>query len=288
MAAQDTSQLKERIVSIIKLKGPSLPVHIAKGINQSMLFTSAFLSELLSEKKLKISKMRVGSSPIYLIQGQEEGIENFSNHLKSKEKDAFILLKEKSFLKDVDQEPAIRVALRAIKDFAIPFKKQDEIYWRYISVSEADFPEPKGVPQNNQGRIVEGKKDLNIFDDSEKKEIKKTVKKKIAKKKSPQKVNEKFFNTVKEYLAERQIEILDIVGFSKVDLILRVKVSGRERLLVAYNKKSLREADVIKAHKKAKELDLKYILLSLGEPLKKLGAFIEAVQDLEKIEKIEK
>ncbi len=367
MATQDTTQLKERIVSIIRTKGPSLPVHIAKGIEQSMLFTSAFLSELLSEKKLKTSNLRVGSSPLYLIKGQEQGIENFSNHLRSREKDAFILLKEKSFLKDSDQEPAIRVALRAIKDFAIPFKRNGEGHWRYFTVPENELEpkvevvvgpkedieekknieneeeivevmvEPKedieekkdleiekeiietedieekleglaskGVPQigvrtpnrgenlfetssrpsNNQDEIVGGKKDLNIFDKPEKEKT--IVKKKIIKKKASQKVNEKFFNVVKEYLAKKQIEILDIVGFSKVDLILRVRVSEGERLLIAYNKKSLREVDIVKAYKKAQEFGLKYFLLSFGAPLKKLSTFIDAVQGLEGIERIEK
>jgi len=34
-----------------KRRGPSLPVHIASETGLSMLFASAFLSELLSEKK---------------------------------------------------------------------------------------------------------------------------------------------------------------------------------------------------------------------------------------------
>ena len=128
MPSQDTTELKEKIISIIKTRGPSLPAHISSQIGMSILFTSAFLSELLSEKKLKISDMKVGSSPLYFIPGQENMLENFSSSLKSKEKDAFMLLKDKKFLKDSAQEPAIRVALRAIKDFAIPIQKNNELY----------------------------------------------------------------------------------------------------------------------------------------------------------------
>ena len=83
--------------------------------------------------------MRIGSSPIYFIQGQEQKLENFSEHLKSKEKEAFNLLKQKKFLKDSIQEPAIKVALREIKDFTIPFKKENEIYWKYFTASENEF-----------------------------------------------------------------------------------------------------------------------------------------------------
>ena len=102
----------------------------------SILFTSAFLSELLAEKRIKISNMKVGSSPLHFISGQETRLENFSQHLKSREKDAYELLREKKFLKDSEQEPAIRVALRAIKDFAISFKKNNVIIWRYFTASE--------------------------------------------------------------------------------------------------------------------------------------------------------
>ena len=325
MATQDTTQLKEKIISTIRTRGPSLPVHIAKEINMSMLFASAFLSELISEKKIKTSNLRVGSSPLYLIQGQEERLENFSNYLKSKEKDAFVLIRDKSFLKDSKQEPAIRVALRAIKDFAIPFKKQDEIYWRYFKIPENEFvvqeknetstenkqedkrevlKENEDVKKQDEKKLEEskaeeagqevqeeikesGEDDLQIFDE-EKKVKKKVFRKKTTKKKASSKVNEKFFNSVKGYLSLKEIEILDIVGFSKDDLILKVKEKGEEKILVAYNKKSLREEDLINAYKKSQEFNLKYLLLSFGEPLKKLNNFIEAALSLERIEKIDK
>ena len=116
MATKDTSQLKENILSVLQQRGPSLPVHIAKGTNLSILFASAFLSELLSERKIKISNMRVGNSPIYFIPGQENQLENFALHLNNKEKEAFTLLQNKKILKDGEQHPAIRVALRSIKE----------------------------------------------------------------------------------------------------------------------------------------------------------------------------
>jgi len=112
MSIQNNLNLKEKILSILQKRGPSLPVHIAKEIDLSMLFASAFLSELVSEKKIKISNMKIGNSPIYFLPGQESMLEKFSQYLKSKEKEAFILLKEKKFLKDKNQDPAIRIALR--------------------------------------------------------------------------------------------------------------------------------------------------------------------------------
>jgi len=176
----NTTQIKEKIIEFIRQRGPSLPVYISKAIDNSILFTSAFLSELVSEKKIKISHMRVGSSPIYFLQGQEPQLEKFSDYLKSKEKDAFFLLKEKKFLQDSSQEPAIRVALRDIKDFALPFKKDNEIYWRYFTASESEMFLPAKKVQEKK---PEPKKNLNIFDKPQKskEQEKKLIKKKFRK-----------------------------------------------------------------------------------------------------------
>jgi hypothetical protein len=262
MSEEDALKIKEKIISIFKDKGPCLPVNVAKETGLSILFASAFLSEFISEKKIKISNMKVGSSPLYFIPGQEKMLENFSDYLKSKEKEAFILLKEKKILKDSEQEPAIRVALRAIKDFAIFFNKNGEIYWRYFTVEEAEIKE----------------KEPNIPD----KEIKKTKK---AQKKKTVKEN-KFFNIVKEFLSEKNVELLEILKFSKNELILKIKTNNEEKIAIAYNKKRVNENDIIKANKEASEFNLPYLILSLGEPLKKKNEFMAALKNLSSIEKL--
>jgi len=100
MPTQDTTHIKEKILSIVNQKGPSLPAHIASKTGLSMLFASAFLSELLSEKKIKISNMKVGNSPLYYIPGQESQLENFSHtNLKSKEKECFSIIKRQCSFK---------------------------------------------------------------------------------------------------------------------------------------------------------------------------------------------
>ena len=283
MPQQDTSEIKEKILSTLRQRGPSLPVHIAGETGLSMLFASAFLSELLSGKKIKISNMRVGNSPIYFIQGQEYLLENFSQYIKSKEKEAFLLLKEKKILKDAEQDPAIRVALRSIKDFAIPFKKNEEIFWRYFIVKKEEI-KIKETPKDVKLSATE--KGLGIFNEQEPKKEKHIIKKKKTARKKSSKADEKFFNKVKEFLSKRNIEISDIEGFSKKDLTLKVRVNQEEKVLVAYNKKRVTEQDIIRAHRKAAELGLKYIVLSLGEPAKKISNFIEAIKDLEEMSQI--
>jgi len=319
MPQQDTTEIKEKIKNYLKNNGPSLPIRLAKEINVDTLFASAFLSELISDREIKTSNMKVGNSSLYFLPGQEQKLENFSQYLKSKEKEAFELLKQKKFLKDSEQEPAIRVALRAIKDFAIPFKKQNEIIWRYFSVPESEFQEvtPKKESETSEKiqekiekekqeedftkepekeSIQESKEELNIFDKEDEKqkvqeteELRKKQKPKRKKKRTNQnsKKSEKFFNRVKEYLSEKNIEILDIEGFSKNNLLLRIKDNEKQELLFAYNKKRITEQDIIKANKKASGINLPYKMISLGEPLKKLINLIDAVKNLSGIKKIE-
>lgn len=296
---QDTSRIKERILQVLRMHGPNFPSPIASEIQTSILFTSAFLSELLADKKIKITNMKVGSSPIYYIPGQENQLENFATkYLKSKEKDAFIILNEKRVLKDKEQDPAIRVALRQIKDFAFPIEKDSELYWRYFLTPEEEINNSENKKNSKE---IKEEKPREIFDkETEKIEtektkelssiVKKKPKKKSVVKKSPaKKQDDKFFNIVKEYLSKNNIEISDIIGFNKTDLFLKVKNPGnqKEYLLVAYNKKRIAEKEFIDAYKKASELNLDYTILSPGEPTKKLAGFIDAIKKIKSIEKID-
>ncbi|MCA9487356.1 MAG: hypothetical protein KC516_00130 [Nanoarchaeota archaeon] len=302
----NTREIKNKIINSLKSKGPLLPAYVSKEIGMDMLFTSAFLSELISEKEVYSSHMRVGSSAIYYLEDQKNQLEKYQEHIKGKEKEALQLLKEKSFLEDETQEAPIRVALRQIKDFAIPFEHNDKIIWRYFLISEKDYPHIEiKKEETNLIKEKEEIKEINkIKDDAkekpkenlekskgsekgEQKPSRKFVKKKLAKKTASQKKNEKFFDKVKNFLSEKGMEIIGIEGFSKSDLILTIKKNNEDYLLVAFNKKKISEVDILKAHKKATEEDKKYMIFSLGDLTKKLENFIEAIRNLSNIEKIE-
>lgn len=329
---RNAQEIKEKITRFIRIRGPSLPVHISKEAGLSILFTSAFLSELLSEKAIKMSEMRVGSSPLYFIQGQEPQLEKFGiENLKGKEKEALLLIKEKKFLSDKEQEPATRVALQSLRDFAMRFTKNSEIYWKYFLADEKEFYVPIEKPkkaeeiveelkQETQKQIIapeeienkiviqkieesspteinETKKPLDIFDKKEIPKKQETKEKKVAKKKpekkapkkttASQKVQEKFFDKVKEFLSEKQADILEIISANKSELILKIRTDSKEKILIAYNQKKITEKEIIQAHKKSKEYSLPYLIMSLGEMPKKLSELIEALKTLAEIEKIE-
>lgn len=141
---------RQKIISFIRMRGPSLPVHISKQINNNILISSAILSEMVSNGDLKISHIKVGGSPLYYMNGQEYKLQNFVDRLNPKDRKTIELLREKKVLRDTALQPIQRVSLRNIKDFAIPLKvkigENTELFWKwYLLPSENAETEIKKV-----------------------------------------------------------------------------------------------------------------------------------------------
>ena len=156
-------EVKEKILKYLLEKGPELPVHIAKHMSMNSIFASAFLSEMASEGMIKISDMKVGGSPVYYEPSTVAFLERYTNSLGGKEKEACLLLKEKGILEDSSQTPAIRVALRGLKDFAFPFKNDEKAFWRYFLISEDEVrkrldEKPQIIEKIEEKPIIEKEK----------------------------------------------------------------------------------------------------------------------------------
>src|SRR3989344_4653175 len=267
----DVGQKKEKIISFIKDNGPSLPVRIAKTIEMEPVFASAILSELLNEKRIKMSNLRVGSSSLYLLQGQEKMLEDFADNLKSVEKEAFLKLKEKIVLEDEKEEPAIRVALRNIKDFAIPFEKEEKLFWRYSFTDEDKLssllnPKQQKVPKKEENKEVK----------KEEKEKVKLVKKRekieriFFKESSDKEDKPEFLNEVKKFLEKREIDLIEEIKTEKREIIAKVKIKTRigeiKFLLVAKNKTSTNKEELNAAIQQANYNKMPCLLLLKKEP----------------------
>ncbi|MDO8623068.1 MAG: hypothetical protein Q7R52_02385, partial [archaeon] len=242
--------IKERIINILNRRGPSLPVHVAKEVNLSMLFASAFLSELFAERKIKISNMKVGGSPLYFLPQHESMLENFFQFLKNKEKEAFLLLKENKILKDSELDPAIRVALREIKDFAIPSRKNEELWWIYFIAKEEEITEKPQEPEINEK--VEEVKEIEEID--QKQEIKIPEKKQEEKKEKPliaikekpkKKPKEKsdFAVEVTKFLDKKDIEVVEELEAKKREFFamgrINTDIGKMEVLIIGKDKKKI-------------------------------------------------
>ncbi len=279
MPIQNPLVVKEKIFSILKLRGPSLPARIARETELSILFASAFLSELFSERRIRISHMKVGSSPLYFIPGQEHLLENFSQYLGNKEKEAFQLLKEKKFLKDSEQLPAIRVALREIKDFAVPFKKGEEIIWRFFINQEEEFSKPEIKPEIKE----EVKKPEAI---KEEKEVQKELKEKpkpLVKK--PEKSD--FSERILKFLKQKNIELTrepenkrkEFSGIGKIETSLgKIDV-----LIIAKDKKNLTDTDLSASVQRASQSKKMTVFISPGKLNKKASEFLDEYSGILKV-----
>ncbi|MDH3353006.1 MAG: hypothetical protein OEL87_00995 [Nanoarchaeota archaeon] len=145
----DIQEKKRKIISFLEKNGPSLPVRIAKAIEMDPVFASAIASELLGSKQIKTSYMKIGASPLYLLPGQEKRLEEHTEHLKSVEKEAYLKIKNEKTISDEEESPAIRVALRNIKDFATPFKFQEKIMWKYSFSADEEIKKILSGPEQN-------------------------------------------------------------------------------------------------------------------------------------------
>jgi len=276
------NETHEKIIEVLKRRGPGLPIQLSKEIGLSSLFISAFLSELAHEKKVKISHLKVGGSPLYFLEGQEEQLERFYNYMHPREAEAFLLLKKKKILRDSEQKPAIRIALRSIRDFAVGFKVNDEIFWRYAFAPESEIIEliePKKVIKEIEITKTEPKEKIE-----EVAEIK--IKPKEIKKK-PDK--EAFLEDVKLFLNQKNIELVNLEIYDKKEVIAKIRFNltpEKIHLLFAYNKKKINDKDLLKAYKKSLQYNLDYIVFFKGELSKKLKDTIDAYKNLILTEKL--
>ena len=259
----DVGQKKEKIISFIKDNGPSLPVRIAKTIEMEPVFASAILSELLNEKRIKMSNLRVGSSSLYLLQGQEKMLEDFADNLKSVEKEAFLKLKEKIVLEDEKEEPAIRVALRNIKDFAIPFEKEEKLFWRYSFTDENKLSSLLN-PKQQEVQKEEEKEKHKLTKKEEK------IGKIFSKENSNKEDKPEFLNEVKKFLEKREIDLIEEIKTEKREIIAKVKIKTKigeiKFLLVAKNKTSTNKEELNAAIQQANYNKMPCLLLLKKEP----------------------
>lgn len=167
---------RETALHYIKLNGPIIPVQVSKVLNTNILFASAVLSELVEKKQLKMTFAAIGGSKVYYMKGQEPLLgEKLYNSLNPVEKEVFDLLKERKVLRDVELEPKERIALRDLKDFAIPLTitagNQSEMFWKFHVVSD---DEVKGLLHSYIEEAPEPKK-VEIVPQEIKQEIKQEV-----------------------------------------------------------------------------------------------------------------
>ena len=277
---KDAKEIKDKIIRLIRERGPSMPIQLGSGIGLSMIFTSAFLSELVGERAIKMTYMRVGSSPVYYIEGQEEGLEKYSQYLKSKEKEAYELLRANRFLNDAEQLPAIRVALQAIKDFAIRSEVHQGI-WRYFLAKDSEYISEETPRIENKQEIKEKSEEKQRIEEE-------TIEVPVQEEKTEEIIEEKqiikqeikgapssmeFIDKVKYYLEKLKIKVLEETETKKKDISWIGRTENNlgeiEILIIGKDKKSVTDKDFEKIEEEVKAQNKTALFLCTGELAKK-------------------
>ena len=153
--------LRPKVLQLIKENGPLIPRDLSKEIGQDTFIIGAVLAQLRDSGEILASNTKVGGSPAYYVEGQEENLQALERYLDPKSKEAYQLLKEHKVLRDYAQPVQVRFSLRQLKDFAMDLTVDvhgtDEIFWKWYltPVDEVEelilemikLPEPEIKPR---------------------------------------------------------------------------------------------------------------------------------------------
>ncbi len=265
----------ELIIKTIRLKGPVLPVDIAKVIGKDLIITAAHLSEMVRRGLIKSTYARIGGSVLYYLPGQEQKLESFIvENLNPKDRETLSLLKEKKVLRDDELTPLQRVSIRNLKDFAKPLSVNTEnkqiLFWRWhlLPVEQAKemirkilSPKPEPRPQPQQ-----------LKEDQ-----------KIKRPRPKPAYDKNFIEKVRNALASAEIKILkskEIKKAKEFELTLHIPtpLGHVQAFAVAKNKSKISENDILSLFVKSNQnKENLCILITNGNPSKKA---LEKIKEL--------
>jgi hypothetical protein len=284
---------EDQVIRIVATKGPIIPIQVVREVGGNTMFAGAILSQLVDKKRVFVSSVKVGGSPLYYIRGQEHRLQEFSKYLNEKDRQTYELLKQKKILRDNEQSPLVRVSLRSIKDFAVPlevkFGEQSEIFWKWYLLNEESARELIGACLNIGRKIREEKKleekkvereadrQLQNFVE-EKAEVRPgETAKDIKKEESPVVVkeekiatNDAFAAKIIDFLKRREIIIKRLETKKKnseLDMILLIpsSVGNIEYYCNAKNKKRITDSDISSVYVQGQLKKLPAMLLTAGD-----------------------
>lgn len=278
---------KGKIISFLSKTGPIVSNSIGNALHLQSFVVNALLSELLNAKSIKASFLRVGSSPLYYLQEHEDQLEKFSNYLNHKEKEAYNLLKKEAVLKDSELEPAIRVALRFIQDFAVPFKivrgTEEISFWKYKFSNEVDdklkilMGEKKAKVKE---KLEETKPSIIAQEQVNKEETEEPV---VEKLKPKRKAREKKSSNdlLSKWAEKNDISIKEILFSKGNEIKAKVMVKSNlgeiDFLLVLKDKKTISESDLSLAYQEGINLKMPAIFLTSGSLNKASQTYLDSL-----------
>ncbi|MCL6500451.1 MAG: hypothetical protein K6T16_00235 [Candidatus Pacearchaeota archaeon] len=286
-SAENLKEKKQKIIELLRQKGPLLPSALSRELGMPLLLTSALLSDMRAEKLLRLSRLKIGGSPLYYLQGQEAQLEQFINHLPQKEKEAFELLKKAQIVDEEKVEPGHRVAFGNMKDFAFPvFVKLpggqgEKVFWRFHSLGQEEAS--KRIEEFLSKKNKEAREARDDRTDKEAGKTEETKKEKPVKEKKPglsrKKSKEEFYVKVYEHLKQLNLDVesrIDEDGV--VGVVFASLPFGKAKMLVvASQKKRINEADLSLAYQQGLSKKMPVLFLTTGELTKKASEHLNSI-----------
>jgi len=292
----------DQVIRVVATKGPVIPIQVSKELGGNTMFAGALLSQLVGQKKVFVSSLKVGGSPVYYVKEQIHRLQDFAKYLNEKDRRTYELLRQSRILRDNEQPALVRVSLRNIKDFAIPldvtFGDEKEIFWKWYLLNEEDARALIKQNLNIDEKEREEKKESKSEEKKEEKEVEtllanfvpeeKEIPKqetivvpeaKEEKKEQRQEIRQKlpskddFLDEITIFLNGKGIIIKNFEikkKSSEIDLTLLVPsaVGQIEYYCKAKDKKKVSDSDVSSAYVQAQLKKLPAMLLSKGEMTK--------------------
>jgi len=245
---------KQAIIEFLKENGPSHPIQVNKVLGLDSFTASAILKEMLEEGLIKRSVKRVGGSPLYYLEGQEERMrEMVLKSLNPVERKVVEEVRDKGFLFQEELPPQARYVINELRDVLIPLRArlggEEKVLWKFYKVSNE--------------------------------EVERRLKRREAKEKEEVKKVEKEVD-VEERLSELgEIVGKEMVKRGEVRYLLVTRGPLRQRYIVIHKKKSkISDVDLNNAYAESVRLKTPVILVSKGKLTKKARALLKEVKNL--------
>lgn len=135
---------RDKISSMVEQQ-PVQPTEVAKALSTNSMLASAMLSEMSEKGLLKVSHLKVGSSPLYYHPDHPEHLLKYVQHLSEKDRKTVALLEKEGVVRDQASDVLTRVSLRNVKDFAKPLDVSingvKELFWKFYLLTDEQAAE---------------------------------------------------------------------------------------------------------------------------------------------------
>ena len=245
------------ILEYLKKNGPSLPVEVSKSTNENVLFASAILAGLLSQKLVKTSSRKIGNSSLYYVTGQEDSVrERVYPKLNDREKQLLEKIKQAGFIKESDLTPAERFFSQDLKDFVERVEQKNEHYLKYF----------------NYKKEIVRKTPIRVEPVREQKTL-------ATKPVKLSKADDDFTSRVKDFFINKKIRILEkkvIRSGREANFVVEVQsdLMPQKYFVKALKKKTINEKDLGMAWFEFRDKKMPLIYISDGNLSKKAKEFL--------------